>query len=685
LNGKRAVKVLLRDEVGIGSTEYDEYRNRFRQESQLMEWFNHPNIIRVYDFQEEDNTLFLVMEYASGGSLRERMDEKKKSGVFFTVEETVKTGIEIAEGLAVLHARDIVHRDLKPSNILFDAAGNAKVADLGLAQVPGGASMRSQLSIVKPHPGTPAYMSPEQEVAGSYLRPASDIYSLGLILFEMLTGRSYKNVRPGTHVRDLVPIVPEWFDNVLARMVKESPRERPWNGTELSELFKNEPKGANDFAPDGRQSQPIVTPVSIVRATQETKIDQPPHPAPGKITPGKPASWQLEEYVNKGMGVLRNFVQHIIQRWIQLPWHRISTRWLIGIGLGLFCLAVLIITITMNINGSYATSPIEVENTQPSGQIQLGPVAAGSPPTLPASQQEEKINGPLHFYHDTGDDAISMIFSPDGNWLYTVAKNKRMFSWNGHNGAQGQSLGEADAVINNIDITSNGEFLALGSSNSNVIMINAGNGMMGRVLSGHTGAVTDVEFSNDNNLVASGSKDGNVRVWDAGGNQICVLKQGSPVTSIALSPNLEKVLVAVASEDGAAKIWDCKANNVIWQFKRSTSAIYIGFRGDGTNLIVAYGDGNFWIWDLMGKQEPIKKLSHGGPINTFNYYYSNTAEWFITGGKDGRLLRFSFDGKSKLISGNTFPVIAVAVSPDGKKVAVSNETSGLDYSPVNPN
>jgi serine/threonine protein kinase len=238
LNGKRAVKVLLRDEVGIGSTEYDEYRNRFRQESQLMEWFNHPNIIRVYDFQEENNTLFLVMEYASGGSLRERMDEKKKNGTFFTAEETVKTGIEIAEGLALLHSRDIVHRDLKPSNILFDAAGHAKVADLGLAQVPGGASMRSQLSVVKPHPGTPAYMSPEQEVAGSYLRPASDIYSLGLILFEMLTGRGYKSLRPGTRLKSLSPDSPDWLDDLLLRMLSDNPKDRPWDGKETLEELR---------------------------------------------------------------------------------------------------------------------------------------------------------------------------------------------------------------------------------------------------------------------------------------------------------------------------------------------------------------------------------------------------------------------------------------------------------------
>ncbi len=232
LNGKRAVKVLLRDEIGMGSSDYDEYRNRFRQESQLMEWFKHPNVVTVYDFQEEDGVLFLVMEYATGGNLQKKLEIARRENERFTVDEVVRVGIDIAEGLSALHAKDVVHRDLKPSNILFDVDGRAKVADLGLAQVPGGASMRSQLSIPKPHPGTPAYMSPEQEIAGSYLRPASDVYALGLILFEMLAGRSYKNIRPGTLIKSLAPGVPDWFDELLRRMLAESPKDRPWDGAE---------------------------------------------------------------------------------------------------------------------------------------------------------------------------------------------------------------------------------------------------------------------------------------------------------------------------------------------------------------------------------------------------------------------------------------------------------------------
>jgi len=146
----------------------------------------------------------------------------------------------VAEGLAAIHTLDVVHRDLKPSNILFDERGRAKISDLGLAQIPGGMSGRSQLgSLALSHPGTPAYMSPEQETAPGYLRPASDVYSLGIILFELLTGRHYKNLEPGTRARSLRAEAPDWLDELLAKMLADEPRQRPWNGEKAAGLLRS--------------------------------------------------------------------------------------------------------------------------------------------------------------------------------------------------------------------------------------------------------------------------------------------------------------------------------------------------------------------------------------------------------------------------------------------------------------
>jgi serine/threonine protein kinase len=183
----RALKVLHRDAPVLGSSDFIEIQGCFQLEAQLGAGLNtptpHPNLLQVHDFKRSGELLVLEMEFVPGGSLIERLQSSRESGQPLPVDEAVAIAGDVASGLALLHARDIVHRDLKPGNILFDHQGRAKVADLGLAQVPGGPSMRSQLSQPLPHPGTPAYKSPEQENSGNYLTAASDVYALGAVLF----------------------------------------------------------------------------------------------------------------------------------------------------------------------------------------------------------------------------------------------------------------------------------------------------------------------------------------------------------------------------------------------------------------------------------------------------------------------------------------------------------------------
>ena len=238
LNAPRALKVLRRDAPGIGSTLFHDCRARFEQESQLGARLDHPHIIRIHDFEESEGELVLAMEYAPGGSLQRLLAKTRQEGQLLPVERAVHIGREVAEGLAAMHAIDVIHRDLKPSNILFDAQGRAKIADLGLAQVPHGPSMRSQLSQPMPHPGTPAYMSPEQENSGAYLTPPSDVYTLGIILFEMLTGRNYKGQMPGTRLRQLRPDAPAWLDGLLGKMLAKDAEKRPWDGEKTAKALQ---------------------------------------------------------------------------------------------------------------------------------------------------------------------------------------------------------------------------------------------------------------------------------------------------------------------------------------------------------------------------------------------------------------------------------------------------------------
>ena len=247
LSVTRAIKVLMRDAPGIGSTLYSDSQGRFQLEAKLGAKLNSPTpnpyLLQVHDVYISAQLNLLEMDYASGGSLAKRIQAAVATGIPIPVADALRTARQIALALAALHERDIVHRDLKPANILMDDNGCARLADLGLVQIPHGESQRSQLSAPPAHPGTPQYMSPEQENSLGYLGPASDIYALGVTLFEMLTGRGYRSQRPGTLAGSLRADIPAAVDQFVARMLSKAPEDRPWNGAETADLLDTLGKG----------------------------------------------------------------------------------------------------------------------------------------------------------------------------------------------------------------------------------------------------------------------------------------------------------------------------------------------------------------------------------------------------------------------------------------------------------
>ena len=219
LKRRVAIKELRREDWT--EEEYVEFRRRFQKEARIGAALRHENVVEVYTLEPSGEDPYLVMEYVDGESLQERLEEQGPS----PIEEAVEIAMQLCDGLAAVHDHPlgIVHRDIKPSNIVLTGQGQPKLSDFGLAQLHG-ESLRS-LGKGARHPGTPAYMSPEQETSSGYLRPSSDIYSLGCVLFEMLTGKVYKRVeesRPGRWR----PEVPGWLDEVLARMLALDWRSR---------------------------------------------------------------------------------------------------------------------------------------------------------------------------------------------------------------------------------------------------------------------------------------------------------------------------------------------------------------------------------------------------------------------------------------------------------------------------
>ena len=234
----KALKVADRRSHLSDPDGFEAIRQRFRLGAELGQKLEHPNILKEEQFVDEGDRLYLVTEYAPGGSLAKRILEARERGEPIPVDAVVRIGLDVAKGLAYLHERDVVHCDLKPGNVLFGESGRAMVGDLGLVQAPWVSGSRVVMRDKGMKLLSPEYMSPEQWHGSKFLTPASDVYSLGTVLFEALTGRLYKIVKPGTRVRDLREEVPGWLDELIARMLAVDPASRPWDGSEVEKELK---------------------------------------------------------------------------------------------------------------------------------------------------------------------------------------------------------------------------------------------------------------------------------------------------------------------------------------------------------------------------------------------------------------------------------------------------------------
>src|SRR5579859_2191336 len=206
-----------------------EFIARFEREAQTLVSLSHPHILKVFEYGQQNDMLYLVMELLSGGSLAERI----RQGAL-PVETVLRIADQIGQALDYAHGKGIVHRDLKPQNVLLDEVGNAFLTDFGIVKLLNDTSAltSSNVSI-----GTPAYMSPEQWT-GAAVDARSDLYSFGIMLFEMLSGRApftgetpyrvmYQHTNePPPPIRTLRSDIAPAVEAVLSKSLAKDPAQR---------------------------------------------------------------------------------------------------------------------------------------------------------------------------------------------------------------------------------------------------------------------------------------------------------------------------------------------------------------------------------------------------------------------------------------------------------------------------
>ncbi|MCL4869018.1 MAG: protein kinase [Anaerolineae bacterium] len=231
-----AVKVLPREFM-----HDPQFIGRFIREAKTIAALDHPAIVPVFDYGEEDGQPFIVMRYMPGGSLAEKLDNGP-----LPLEQATVIIQRLSSALNRAHSQGIVHRDLKPNNVLFDQYDDAYLADFGIAHVSSAAGTTSSLTASGSMLGTPVYMSPEQIHGDSQLDGRSDIYALGIIYFQMLTGRVpytgdtatkilMKHImEPVPNLHEIRPDLPVECQDVISRAMAKKPEQRFTTADEMA-------------------------------------------------------------------------------------------------------------------------------------------------------------------------------------------------------------------------------------------------------------------------------------------------------------------------------------------------------------------------------------------------------------------------------------------------------------------
>jgi serine/threonine-protein kinase len=302
-----------------------EFVRRFEVEAASIAQLRHPNIVQVYDFSHDGDTYYMVMEFVPGESLQDRLKRLIKANRRMSLAEVVKTGVEVCQAVDYAHQRGLIHRDIKPANVMLSVHGQAILMDFGIVKIIGEKHHTATGAVV----GTALYMSPEQ-IRG--LRPDHrvDIYSIGVMLYEMVSGRppfeadSAMTIMmmhlndPVPDLHELNPDVPEALKSVIEKALEKDPANRYQSAAELAADLQQAltPQPARPAAPlktivetppPGRESrqapgeaasQPAARPAQTAPKPAEAAPE--PMAAPAAAKPalaGSPAAASMSRYL----------------------------------------------------------------------------------------------------------------------------------------------------------------------------------------------------------------------------------------------------------------------------------------------------------------------------------------------------------------------------------------------------
>jgi WD40 repeat protein/tRNA A-37 threonylcarbamoyl transferase component Bud32 len=696
---------------------------RFKAEAEAIARLQHPNIVQIYSVGEQGGRPYFALEYVDGGSLAQQTVGKP-----FSPERAAELVEMVARGIHAAHTHGIVHRDLKPANVLLTREGTPKIADFGLAKRLDSGQGRTQTGAIL---GTPSYMAPEQAGGKKGVGPAADVYALGAILYELLTGRPpFKADTPLDTVllvvggdlvppRQLAPGVPRDLETVCLKCLNREPARRY--------------ASARDLADDLRRFR-TGEPVQARRAPAWERAWKWARRRPGRVIAAvlvlaaltatgllygrdvyRLASNRGELVVVGGRPGLRLVVRRAGNQAALLD---LDQQRLTELEAGDYEAALIddpedvelvservhldrngqaVLTVREAFVGEVRAlkghmGPVDAVALSPDGRHALS--GSGPPGGDRALRLWDLETGQMVCQFGTATtEILAVAFAPDGRVALSAGSDKVLHLWDVETGQEVRKLEGHRGAVYAVAFSPDGRLALSGSADRTVRLWDVETGKEVRTLEGHTGTVRAVAFAPDGKQAISGGDAGTVRLWDVEtGKERETSRRRLPgaVWCVCFSPDGH--LIAASGEVPVVRLWEVSTGRAKRPLRGHSKGIRgLAFTPDGRHLVSASLDRSVRVWGLPSGEERKRLLGHtdgvlavavsGDGRHALSAGGANFDErllrghdfalrwWALPRGRDDQTEETpERPGELFVLSGHTNEVHPVGFSPDGTQV-----------------
>src|SRR6266699_2948955 len=561
----------------------DDEVEKFLAEARIIARLEHPHIIRILDFDVEQDVPFLVMSYAPNGTMRRRFPK----GTRLPLDNILTYLKQAADALQYAHVTKLIHRDIKPENLLLGRQNEMLLSDFGIAIVAHSSRSQSMQEII----GTISYMAPEQ-IQGKP-RPASDQYALGVIVYEWLCGShpihgttaeiatQHLHANPPP-LRELIPGMPPAIEAVVHKALEKDPHRRFASVQEFATAFE---QACQSFLP-ATTAMPAGPAGRLLSATQ----------APG----------QASFYASPTLAGSELELPKAGRRGVSRRALLFGTIGIVGFAGTCGCLALLALSHKPALGNTLVTytghlSPVATVAWSPDGNR----IASGSgDQTVQVWDASSGAHPFIYRGHTTNINAVAWspartnqrIDSASGNSFFGGEHVVQI--WNAATGVHILTYEGHTQPVHTVAWSPNGTRIASGSEDKTVQIWDARSGSQMLSFTGHKAQVSAVAWSLDGTRIASASNDETVQIWDAhSALPIFRFNHTSTVNTVAWSPDGKSIASASAGVDKTVQIWDATSGAPIFTYRGHTLGVNaVAWSPDGKLITSASNDGTVRVW-----------------------------------------------------------------------------------------